>query len=87
MTPDQLRIQELETQVQDMRRLLDGLVNASQIDPLVAKTISLSASTTSDKTPASATQTVSESGSSSYGVMKPPTGFISIGGYNVPYIT
>lgn len=86
MTPDQ-RIQELETQVADMRRLLDGLVNASQVDPLVAKTINLLASSTSDKTPASGTQAVNESGVSSYSVMKAPTGFISIGGYNVPYIT
>lgn len=85
--PQDQRITELEIQVADMRRLLDGLVNASQVDPLIAKTINLLAPTTSDKTSASATRNVNESGAASYTVMYPPTGFISIGGYNVPYIT
>lgn len=40
----------------------------------------------SSKTAASATRSVNEAGASSYSVMFPPTGFINIGGFNVPYI-
>ena len=86
MTPDQLRIQELETQVADMRRLLDGLVNAAQVDPNVARTLGTILTGTSSKTAASATQAVNESGAASYSVMKAPDGFITLGGVNVPYI-
>ena len=86
MTPDQQRIQDLETQVADMQRVLNGLVNASQVDQNVARTISLLAGAVSSKLIASATRTVNESGSSSYTVMYPPDGFINVGGFNVPYI-
>ena len=85
MTSDQLRIQELEIQVADMRRLLDGLINSSQIDPLVAKTINIAASIDSSKLAATATRTVNESGASSYTVMYAPDGFKQIGGLNFPY--
>lgn len=40
----------------------------------------------STKTAASATRSVNEAGASSYSVMYAPSGFISIGGFNVPYI-
>lgn len=80
------RIAQLEGQVAEMQMLFNGLKNASQIDPLLAKTIGTILTGTSSKTPASATRAVNEAGAGTYNVMFPPTGFINIGGFDVPYI-
>ena len=78
--------QDLTARVEQLERLLAQLMNGSQLDPLVRKTITGAISGSSSKTAASATQSVNESGTSTYSVMKAPDGFISIDGKNVPYI-
>lgn len=86
MTPDQQRISELERQVTELTLFVQSLQNAGQLHPLVAQTIALKAAGNSSKTAASATRSVNESGAATYSVMYPPSGFILIGGKNVPYI-
>lgn len=85
MKPDP-RIDQLEKQVAYLQQQLREFTNSAQIDPQIVRAIGTSLSTVSGKTAASATQAVNESGASSYSVMYPPTGFIRIGDYNVPYI-
>lgn len=82
-------VKQLEDRIKELERIVGGLTNAAQIDPLVAKTIALKsvAVASSAKTAASATRAVNEAGAATYSVMYPPTGFISVGGFNVPYIT
>jgi hypothetical protein len=87
MSPDQLKIQELEMKVETLERQMREFLSAAELDPQIIRTITGVISGSSSKTAASATRSVNEAGASSYSVMFPPTGFISIGGFNVPYIS
>lgn len=88
MTPQQLeQLAEMQSQIETLQRQLREFTSIPELDPQIKKTITGLLSSTSSKSAASATQAVNEAGSGTYNVMKPPTGFISIGGYNVPYIT
>ena len=78
--------EDLIKRIEALENTILSLENASQVDPQIARTITQLLSSTTSKTSASATQAVSEGGGASYSVMKPPDGFISIGGKNVPYI-
>ncbi len=79
--------EQLKSRVNTLERLLREFSSAPELDPQIKRTIAQVSGAPSDKTAGSATQSVSEAGSSSYNVMKAPTGFITVGGYNVPYIT
>ena len=87
MSPEQQQINELKIQVATLERQLREFVSAAELDPQIIRTITGVLSRSSSKSAASATRAVDEAGASSYSVMYPPTGFISIGGFNVPYIS
>lgn len=87
MSPEQAQqFQIMQQQLQTLTQFMLSFNSTAEIAPSVQRAISQILSTTSTKTPASGTQTVAEAGAATYGVMKPPDGFISIGGLNVPYI-
>jgi len=86
MSPEQRQINELKQQVAILQEQLREFTNAGQIPPDVKRAITGILSGSSSKTAASATQAVNEAGAGTYDVMAAPDGFISIGGYNVPYI-
>lgn len=85
MTPE-ARIAELEKEVRMLRDFVMSFSNVSQLTPETQRSIGASLTAVSSKTAASATQAVNEAGGNTYSVMVPPSGFISIGGLNVPYI-
>lgn len=87
MSPEQQQINELKQKVSELEVFVRSLTNGAQIPPPVANAITKVLSSASTKTAASATRAVDEAGAGTYNVMYPPTGFIKIGGYNVPYIT
>lgn len=87
MSPEQQQINELKIQVATLERQMREFLSTAELDPQIIRTISGTLSTSSTKTPASATRAVNEAGAGSYSVMYPPDGFILIGGFNVPYIT
>lgn len=68
----------------ELERLMDGLKNASQTNPDIAKTLGLILTGTSAKSASAENQAVNESGSGTYSVLKPPDRFIRIGNTNVP---
>lgn len=80
-------IEQLKKDVAELQAQLRAFQSAPELDPNIQKTIVQLLSTSSVKTAASATQAVNEAGVATYSVMVPPTGFIRIGGFNVPYIT
>lgn len=86
MTPEQRQIKELQAQVRHLTNFMKSFESAAQLNPQAQETITKILSSTSAKSAASATRSVNEAGASTYSVMYPPTGFISIGGFNVPYI-
>lgn len=85
MSPQQ-QIDELKKQVEELQLFVRTLTSGNMVRPDVRKAITSTLTSNSTKTAASGTQAVNESGTSSYSVMTAPSGFISIGGYNVPYI-
>jgi hypothetical protein len=85
MSPEQQ--QQLLQRVETLERQMREFTSTPELAPDIKRTISLLLTGSSSKTAASGTQAVNESGASSYSVMKPPTGFISVGGYDIPYIT
>jgi len=85
MSPEQQK--QLLLRVETLERQMREFTSAPELAPDIKRTISLLLSGSSAKTAASATQAVNESGASSYNVMKAPNGFISVGGFNIPYIT
>lgn len=86
MTPEQVQINELKAQIDVLQRQMREFTSVPELDPKIKQTITGILSTSSTKTAASGRQAVNESGASSYNVMFPPTGFIKIGIYDVPYI-
>ena len=87
MSPQDIKVQELESRIQQLEDIIGALYSTAGFDPLIAKAVTGVLSSASTKTPASATRAVNESGAGTYSVMFPPSGFIKIGTYNVPYIT
>lgn len=87
MNPTQSQFQQLQAEVVELRRIIDSFYNAAQFDPLIKRSFTQSLTGSSTKTAASGTQAINEAGAGAYNVMKAPTGFISIGGKNIPYIT
>ena len=81
------RIAQLERQIAELERTIRELQVVNTMSPELVRSIGLSVLATSSKTAASERQAVSEGGSASYNVAKDMDGFISIGGYNIPYYT
>jgi len=79
MTPEERQ------QFDEMKRTIDGLKNVAQLDPDIKLTIIRSLTSTSSKGADSEDQSVNESGSSNYIVLKDPVGFIDIDGKHIPY--
>jgi hypothetical protein len=77
---------QLEQRITQLESVVLSLNAVAGLSPEIQRTISLILEKPSDKTVASGSQAVNEAGSSAYNVMKAPSGFISIGGKNVPYI-
>jgi hypothetical protein len=86
MSPEQRQIKELQEKVAILEQQLRQFLNLSELDPQIIRTISSASIGASGKTAASATQAVNEGGAGTYDVMFPPTGFIRIGDFDVPYI-
>lgn len=85
MTP-QAQIDALKQEVAILQQQMREFTNSAQLDPQIIRAIGTSLTGASSKTTASATRAVNEAGAGSYNVMYPPSGFIRIGDYNVPYI-
>ena len=79
-------IDDLTVRVETLERLLREFSSAPELAPEIKRTITAILATSSSKTVASGSQAVNEAGAGSYSVMKVPSGFIDIGGFNVPYI-
>jgi len=86
MSPEQKQIKELEARISMLETQIKQFMGVSELDPQIFRTITSLLSTSSGKTAASATRAVNEAGSATYDVMYAPTGFINIGGFDVPYI-
>lgn len=83
MTPEQ-RIIQLEQQMMSINAVIDGLRNASQIDPEIVRTIGLTIISASSKSASSENRSVNEAGASTYSVLNPPDRFIKIGDKFIP---
>ncbi len=84
MSPDQLKIQELETKVATLERQMREFLSAAELSPQIIRSIGVAISSASSKSASSENQSVNEAGVSSYSVLKPPDRFIRIGDNNVP---
>ena len=84
------KIQQLEERIAKLELVLLSFNTTAELAPEIQRTISLVLEKVleepSEKTAASATQEVNESGSDTYDVMVAPDGFIRIGDKNIPYI-
>lgn len=84
MNPEQ-RIQQLEDELKALKRMILEMQTSNSISPDFKATLSRSVVTSNAKTAASETQAVDEGGAATYNVAKPMDGFVTIGGYNIPY--
>ena len=81
-----MTIDELTARVETLERLMREFSSAPELSPDIKRTITAILATSSSKSVASGSTSVNEAGASTYSVMKIPTGFINIGGFDVPYI-
>ena len=77
MTPEE-RLKRLEL-------LMNGLLNASQVDPEMARTLGIILTGSSSKNATSENQFVDEAGSSTFTLLKAPDGFAKLGDKNVAF--
>jgi len=78
------RIDELNALIEPLQRFMLSLTVAADLPEDVQRAITLSLTSISSKSASSENQAVSEAGSASYSVLKPPDRFIRIGDQNVP---
>lgn len=81
------QIKQLEDRVEQLEKLTRGLLNASEADPLMVKTLGLIMTSTGSKGADTEDVTIDEAGAATKVVMNDPDGFLLLGDKYIPYFT
>lgn len=91
MNPQDLKIQELEKQLNDLKSLVENMRRPNTVDAEFQQVLNRNTLATSAKGATSENQTVNEGGVASYAVLGIPTGYLQVTidatAYYIPYFS